>query len=156
LREARFKDPELPAQRLIMALSLVCAAIHRLTEWLSVDALHFTILLPAGDSLQQEHALFQMLFREAIANGTATVATYQTESDASRQIERMAIGRLHRTLAISASGLDGKVNESTASLIVGGPRPLLRTAEGRVEFRDSEPAEAWQAALERVLQEWTV
>ena len=41
---ARFKDPELPHQRIVMLQSAILALVRRLTEWLSTDAIRFEVL----------------------------------------------------------------------------------------------------------------
>ena len=44
LLAARFKDPELPHQRIVMLQSAILALVRRLTEWLSTDAIRFEVL----------------------------------------------------------------------------------------------------------------
>ena len=41
LVKARFKDPDLPAQRIVLILGLLLTAVKKLSEWLSTDALKF-------------------------------------------------------------------------------------------------------------------
>src|ERR1700737_4829173 len=44
LRLARFKDPELPSQRIVLVLATLVAAVRRLADWLGHDALRFEFL----------------------------------------------------------------------------------------------------------------
>lgn len=153
---ARFKDPELPVQRIILTLAFLCAAVRRLSEWLSSDALHFSILTPAGDELAQESELLRMIFREAIGNGTVSVAAYRDDRDAAQQIEQLARGRRLSALTLSTQDSAPKAGQSHSSLIVASPRPALRMFGGATEFDEMDPAESWRTALEQVLQEWTM
>jgi hypothetical protein len=77
LERARFKDSELPWQRIILALGLAVTAVRRLVEWLSTDALLFEVLfLDEGvgpQALVAEQAIMEMVFREQVANGTVVI-----------------------------------------------------------------------------------
>src|SRR5262249_58534221 len=67
LVRTRFKDAELPWQRCVLWLGLLVAAVRKLTEWLSEDALlfEFCILdLGTPDILAQEQELLEMTLRE--------------------------------------------------------------------------------------------
>ena len=46
---ARFKDAELPCQRIVLALALLLASVRKLSEWLSEDALLFEFLFVADE-----------------------------------------------------------------------------------------------------------
>ena len=89
LVRARFKDVELPTQRIVMVLALLVSLVRRLTEWLTADALAFEFLFVAdGDAqpLAKEEALLAMLFREPIANGTVRLTRVPTVAAAEKAI----------------------------------------------------------------------
>src|SRR5207247_2281925 len=88
LVKSRFKDPDLPVQRIIMVLDLLLTAVRKLSEWLSTDALKFEFLLIQDKDarpLAQEAALLEMLFREQVEN--KSVAIRHTNEDAARYAE---------------------------------------------------------------------
>ena len=91
LVKARFKDAELPVQRIVAILGLLLTAVRKLSEWLSTDALKFEFLLvqdKGSKPLGQEGALLEMLFREQIENQTVEVV-HLTE-DPARYADRRA------------------------------------------------------------------
>ncbi len=70
---ARFKDPQLPVQRMILLLASLVVAVRQLTRWLSGDSLRFVFLWVdvTGESpLMQEQQLIETVLHEAIALGT--------------------------------------------------------------------------------------
>ena len=76
LVKARYKDPDLPVQRIVLILSLLLTAVRKLSEWLSTDALKFEFLLVQDRNskpLANEAALLEMLFREQIENKTVEI-----------------------------------------------------------------------------------
>ena len=75
LVQARFKDAELPWQRIVLLLGLILAAISRLIDWLSEDSLVFEVVFLGADNyLAAERALLDMILRDQIANGTVVLA----------------------------------------------------------------------------------
>ena len=88
---ARVKDVELPRQRVVLALGLLVALLHRLTEWLSDEAIVFEFLFirqGEAEPMAAERALMEMVLREAIANGTAVTDTVAEDQLASRCVAR--------------------------------------------------------------------
>src|SRR5204863_265456 len=93
LTRARFKDAELPTQRVVLALAVLVVLVRKLTEWLSADALVFEFLFVAdgpAQPLAQEEALLAMLFREPIANGTVRIARVPTLTAANQVVAERA------------------------------------------------------------------
>src|SRR5262249_53409303 len=67
LATSRFKDPDLPFQRIVLTMAAVAAIVERLTEWLAEDSLMFELVWPA--QLAAERDLLTTIFREQIATG---------------------------------------------------------------------------------------
>jgi hypothetical protein len=158
LARARFKDVDLPTQRIVLTLAVLVVAVRKLTEWLSADALAFEFLFVADGGAQplaQEEALLTMLFREPIANGTVQLSRVVDLAAAGA----MLVGRARRSMcqalvigatqgAVSAEGVNPK------QLVVAGPRPQLISADSVVPVDGYDTWAAWPAVLERLLEEW--
>ena len=107
LVKARFKDSELPFQRIVVILGLLLTAVRKLSEWLSTDALKFEFLLiqdKVAKPLAQEGALLEMLFREQIEN--KTVEVIHLAEDPARYADRKAERSLCHLLNVSTNRLE--------------------------------------------------
>ncbi len=159
LVQARYKDAELPWQRVVLVLGLLCAAVRRLTEWLSADALRFDfLLLGSGDAvpLQHEYALLETLLREQIANGTVGLARVPAAGEAARHCALKARKSLCHCLTISPAGERFRADGTTVvRLRVDGPRPALAEGDGPLTDPEGDDAlEVWAKTLEYLLQGW--
>jgi vWA domain found in the FtsH ternary systems/N-terminal helical region fused to the FtsH ternary system vWA domain len=157
LVKTRFKDQELPVQRIVMILGLLLTAVRKLSEWLSTDALKFEFLLvhdKESKPLAQEGALLDMLFREQIENHTVEVRHFA--EDPGPYADRRAQRSLCHLLAVSAAGVEVEADLALATdLTVRGPRPELRTGFGEPTILPADDAvECWTATLERLLMVW--
>lgn len=157
LVRARFKDPDLPVQRIVMALGLLLVAVRKLSEWLSTDALKFEFLLVQDKDakpLAQEGALLEMLFREQIENGTVEVK--HSADDIGRYADQRAQRALCHVLAVSAAPVDVRTDVAvTTDLTIRGPRPQVRVGyDEPAELPGDDPVESWTATLERLLMVW--
>ncbi len=160
LVHARFKDPDLPCQRLVLVLALVLALVRKLSEWLSVDALHFEFLvLQVGDKnpLAEETKLLNLLFREQIENGAVRVECLP-ENELEKKINHHTRRSLCRGLFVSAERPNIRSDQAAViELQVNGPRPVLymiNEMPPEAEMEAEEPFDCWAQALLRVLQEW--
>jgi hypothetical protein len=157
LVKARFKDSDLPAQRIVLTLGLLMTAVKKLSEWLSTDALHFEFLLvqdKGAKPLAQEGALLEMLFREQIENGTVAVSHLAGPLD--KYADDRARRSLCHVLAVS-TGRPAVPTEVavTTNLTVDGPRPEVRIGHAEPLRLPAEDAmECWTATLERLLMVW--
>src|SRR5439155_7188072 len=146
LIRARFKDADLPTQRIVLALGLLVAAVRKLTEWLSADALAFEFLFVADGETQplaQEEALVAMLFREQIANGTVRLGRVANLDAADTLIADRARGSLCHALAVGTGDAALTAEEvDAARLVVAGPRPRLVSPDGDVPTNGDD---AWEA-----------
>jgi hypothetical protein len=157
LAKARFKDPDLPVQRIIMVLGLLITAVRKLSEWLSTDALKFEFLLiqdKDAKPLEQEGALLEMIFREQIQNRTVEIRNATDEI--ARYADERAQRSLCHVLAISCGRIDLQTEGAIAAdLLVQGPRPDLQIGYGDGNELDTEDSfDPWTAALERLLTLW--
>ena len=96
LLSARFKDPELPFQRIVVLQSAILALVRRLSEWLSTDAIRFEVLFVQDDErkpLAEEATLTQLLLREPIERGDAIVEWLPDHAAVAARLQR-ALARL--------------------------------------------------------------
>jgi hypothetical protein len=157
LVRARFKDPDLPAQRIVLILAVLLTAVRKLSEWLSTDALTFEFLLVQDKDakpLAQEGALLEMLFREQIENHTVEVR--HLAEDPGPYAERRAHRSLCHVLAVSSGRPDIRTEMAvTTDLTVRGPKPQVRIGyDAPTEPPSDDPLEAWTLTLERLLMIW--
>src|SRR5262249_13277272 len=107
LVQARFKDADLPWQRIVLVLALLLTAVRKLSEWLSTDALLFEVVLVTGseaEPLAAERRLLEILLREPLANGTALLERLSGVS----LVEQRCTERARRSLchALTVSTVD--------------------------------------------------
>ncbi len=154
LVEARFKDASLPTQRVIVALAFLVAAVHKLTDWLSEDALTFEFVF-VGNGLGQERDLLTVLLRELAAAGTVRWAEAASVADATLRAERTARRSLCHALTVGvapeALAADGV---SAATLAVVGPKPVLTGEDDDLTDDDEDAFDAWTGTLEKLLRAW--
>jgi hypothetical protein len=155
---ARFKDVDLPTQRIVLTLGLLVAAVHKLTDWLSADALTFDFLFIADGEIQplaQEQALLAMLLREPIAGGAVRITRVADIAEMGRvAAERARRSRCHALFVGSADAELPAETADVARLVVGGPRPRLIVADSEMPAQQDDALAAWQATLERLLEQW--
>jgi hypothetical protein len=159
LVQARFKDAELPCQRIVLLLALLVAAVRRLSEWLSTDALAFEFVFVGEKEpgpLEAERQLLQTLLREPLANGTAEL----TRADTAAAVGRRCEVRARRSLCHCLAAAVGDVRPEAESAVVtrlrlSGPVPSLAGAREALAFPEADgPVETWAAALEALLELW--
>lgn len=159
LLAARFKDEELPCQRIVLACSTVLALVRKLTAWLSTDALHFELhFVKAGSNepLAEEAELFEILLRELIANKTASVIHSPTIEAVAAHCSRLSRQSQVQVLELAAEPTmaepDGAVR---TALQVMAPRPALFDGYGQpVPLEADDALEAWYAAVRVLLEFW--
>ncbi len=158
LARARFKDAELPWQRIVLLLALLLVAVRQLTDWLTTDALMFEVLfLEAKDAetLAAEQELVQLLLREPIANGTVTLTRLPVAQLASWCAARARRSLCHcLTVATTVPQVQAEATQ-VASLQMDGPCPTFGLAgETRFVPEAADSLAGWGAVLEHLLQEW--
>ncbi|MFO0801035.1 MAG: hypothetical protein U0804_26510 [Gemmataceae bacterium] len=155
---ARFKDPELPVQRIVLILSVLQAVVWKLDEWLSTDAIRFEVLFvqDAGRRpMAEEAALCEFLLRPNVARGVAAVRHVADRVEAGKALAELARTAQVHALVVGTKKTDLAADAALVSgLVVGGPVPTLRADDVPVPLEAITPFEHWQEALRRVLQMW--
>src|SRR5262249_40969911 len=134
LVNARFKDAELPYQRVVMLSALLLVVVRKLSEWLSTDALNFHFLFVGegdADPLKDERALLETLLREQVALQTAHFgrATW-------KRVAELCTGWARRSMVHCLSvGVQPPAPDPDDTVVnrlaVNGPRPAL--GDGQAE-----------------------
>ncbi len=106
---ARFKDPELRFQRLVVALGLVLCLVRRLSQWLAVEeALSFEVAFVADavglQPLGPERDLCRLLLKEWTDKGVLTVSEHRSRAALEEELARRARRSVCDLLAFSAGG----------------------------------------------------
>jgi hypothetical protein len=158
LVDARFKDAELPYQRIVLLLALVFVVFRKLTEWLSTDALVFRFLfLGEGEvePLADERKLLEVLLREPIALQTAVVDRVSAKKLAGL-CEGWARKSMVHCLMLGAKPANLEAKETVVNrLAVRKARPALGDrGEAPEEVEGDDAMESWAHALQQILQRW--
>lgn len=158
LVETRYKDAELPYQRIVLVLALVLAQLRTLIGWLSTEALVFRFVLVSekGDSpLAAEKALLELLLAEDVASGVAQVET-MTSARLAEAALLAARRSLCHVLLVGTREHALKVDAvCPGRLLVDTAQPALALDRDTPQRVDSAPGlEAWIGVLERWLRDW--
>ncbi len=158
LDQARFKDSELPWQRIVLALGLALTAVRKLLEWLSAEALLFEVLfLDQGigpNVLVAEQALLETVLREQVANGTVVIDRLPRQRLSAHCAQHARRSRCH-CLAVATTDQRLEMEDvHLGRLVLAGARPGLALGD------DAEPQappgedalNCWTMALEGWLQ----
>jgi hypothetical protein len=156
---SRFKDPELPHQRIVMIQSAILALVRRLTEWLSTDAIRFEVLfVQDGEKkpLLEEATLTELLMRESIERGDALVVWLTDKDAVIARLNRLARQAQVHCLAAATEPFELNLeNVVVTELVVAGPRPEIGDGDGIVAELEGEDAlDVWQETVLRILQLW--
>jgi hypothetical protein len=158
LAATRFKDAELPWQRVVLLLALLLTAVRKLTEWLSTDALVFDFLFlepGAEEPLLRERGLLEMLLREQIANGTVVVARLPAGRLASWCTQRARRSRCHCLAVATTDQAFHAEGVTVTPFRLDAPRPTVKVADEPFSGGGAEDAfGTWCAVLEKLLQLW--
>jgi hypothetical protein len=163
LVRARRKDPESRFQRIVFVLGLIYAAVAKLTEWLSTDALKFDfIFLNDGQSLPLAHefALLQMLFREQIENKSVEIFPVVQDGKQAGAIgevqladhcrQRSGRSQCH-CLLLSNEDHHLEIDDTVVTRLV---LKHLQPSLGHAYENEPFAMDDWAPALERLLQIW--
>jgi hypothetical protein len=158
LSQARFKDSELPYQRIILLLALLETTVRKLIDWLSADALRFEfIVITAKDasSLSAERELLDVLLTEQIANGTVTIESMPANKLADRCIQRARRSLCHCVLMSVKEQTLEAAGAIVSRLVLDRPIPSLGIDRDPLTPLEADTAWlAWLATLERLLVNW--
>jgi hypothetical protein len=159
LLEARFKDPELPSQRIVILQSAVLAIIRKLTAWLSTDAIRFDVLFVRdGDRqpLAEEAGLIELFLREPIERGDGRVLHVTDRKAVETHLVRLAQEAQVHCLAAAAEPFELELDAAVVTeVVVNGPRPLIGSGDGVVaELEGDDAFDVWQETVLHVLRLW--
>jgi hypothetical protein len=156
---ARFKDPELPHQRIVMIQSAILALVHRLADWLSTDAIRFEVLfVQDGEKkpLTEEATLMQLLLREPIERGDGLVTWVPDRAGVVAHLNYLArLSQVHCLLATTEPLELEMDNVAITEIVVDGALPQIGDGDGIVAALEGEDAfDVWQETVLRILQLW--
>ncbi len=156
LKLARFKDQDLPCQRIVLVLATLVAAVRRLVDWLGHDALRFEFLFvqPEKDRpLEEEAKLLTIVFRELIENKTASVE-HLSFADIEKRIKEHGRRSQCQCLVIGVKDVELHSEQAVVTgMQIDGPRPEIRIGgEDLAILEGDEPFEKWVATLLHLLQ----
>jgi hypothetical protein len=159
LLAARFKDPDLPYQRIVMVQSAILALVRKLTDWLSTDAIRFELLfVQDGDKkpLAEEAALMELLLREPVERGDGLVAHLADRAAVVQRLNHLARSSQVHCLSAATEPFEMDLdNVVVTELVVNGPRPEIGEGDGVVTSLEGEEAfDVWQETVLRILQLW--
>lgn len=156
---ARFKDHQLPWQRVIMMIAMIQVAIHRLIDWLSSESLVFQLafVTDAGASpLVNERMLLETLFREEIASAIVQILELPNPR-INQHCQELAKRSRCQVLDVTCGEserfpikIDGCVRLNIDAAI---PTLLIDDEPQMIDSFESA-TEAWQIILLRCLQNW--
>lgn len=154
---ARFKDAELPWQRMVLILGWLLAAVRKLSEWLSTDALVFEFLFideQEEGALTLERELLEMLLREQIANGTVVLAQ-TTQAQLGPHCSLRARKSLCHCLTISTIDRPLRTEVTVVTpFLVQGSCPVLGNGDPGAKIEGDDSLGSWSMALGKLFEEW--
>lgn len=158
LAQARFKDIELPTQRIIVALAMLIVAVRKLTSWLSTEALTFDFIFVAdGDAqpLGPEESLLRMLLREPIANGTVQLKHAPHFGAAGVQIAEHARRSQCQALILGVAAAKIPVDHADINwLLISSARPRFFDSDDDRTPNGDDSWDVWRCTLEKLLELW--
>lgn len=158
LFHARFKDNDLPWQRIVLVLAMLVVIVRKQLEWLSDHALTFEFLFLHDESsvrLADEQALIETLLREQIANGTVFVSRETAENVARHCSERGRRSLCHLlTVSKSEQAIEGDVFHTT-QLLIDSSQPRISFAEAGMLEPEESGLDGWSEMLITMLRAWS-
>ncbi len=158
LIEARFKDAELPYQRIVLLLGLLHVVVKRICAWLSTDALKFQILFLVKEgqpTLSHEQGLIEKMFHEELATGVVQLSQLQ-EKQLSEFCEQWARKSMCHCLVLGVRPPTVQArNVVVTRLAIPSARPAL--ADGSTAptpLAGEEAFDSWADALHGILMRW--
>jgi len=156
LTRARFKDAELPWQRLVLLFGLLLCTVRRLIEWLDDEALHFDLRFvssPKGaevDPLAAERELCALLLREWVDKGVVSVGLIDPAPAAALRGSELILVELH---GASPPELSLPAPRRPVVLEVSGPLPRVSGPFPAAPPPRGGPWQAWTAAARALLSQ---
>ncbi|GIW82792.1 MAG: hypothetical protein KatS3mg105_4599 [Gemmatales bacterium] len=154
LESARFKDADLPFQRIIFLLAFLLTVVRTLIEWLSDDALLFEFVFTGGQ-LADERELISLLLRDQIANQTVRVIE-TSQAELPQHVALLSRRSWCHAVMVSAGPCDFDLEDVIETkLVVDGPKPSAIVAGEPVAVDKANNAfEHWLVLLTELLRQW--
>jgi hypothetical protein len=167
LGRARFKDAELPWQRLVLVFGLLLCAVRRLHDWLGHEALLLRFVFLDGEDgqpspLAEEKQLLGLLLREWIERGTVQVTAGRLDGallGGEAAAVLLACEAPRAALFDELPAAPGRTRRGPAPhsvfFGVGQPRPRVRAA-GLAPQREGSPTSTlagWHEATRALLEQ---
>jgi hypothetical protein len=168
--DLRFKDPEIPYERIILLLSWIVAIIRWLTEHLTDEAINFEIRFikhasprkNAGVSFSpeerwEEQRWLELLLRDWIERGTAQVNVSDTFAAVCEEMEQWSRQADVYCLYIAPEDQEQVALPQGAMythLRIDGPCPHISIHREQTKRDDIKPIAAWSQALNCLLENW--
>jgi hypothetical protein len=157
LATARFKDPGLPWQRLVLVLGLLLAATKKLGDWLSHDALKFHFLILSSEPqhpLQDEQEFLEALLSQEIEAGSVTVETLPAQQLAARCTSEARRSLCH-CLVVSTAGQSFESEFATvARLKLAASIPSWSCGNEPFQTPAETGLAGWRLMLRQLLESW--
>ena len=157
---ARFKDAELPYQRIVMMSAIVVVLVRKLSEWLDTDALTFQLLFVSNtddDPLREERELIRKLLRDQLANQSAALQLMKSSKEIAVHCREWSQRSLCQCLLLSSAAVEFFEVEgvAVARLCANGPRPQVAESGGKLEKVEGDDAmSCWGVALKKLIEWW--
>lgn len=167
LTQARFKDPSMNWQRIIVVLGMLACGVHRLVEWLAREGLSFRIVFVAeldatgAHPLRAEQALCELSLRAWVEKGLVQVTnapTLLSVLDAAAETARSARSDLI-VISNARRSIQPPDRVLLGNLCVGAAEPFLEWANRGEPTRPNRSSKVrentdslWTAWLDTTLQ----
>jgi len=157
LAVARVKDAGMPYQRIVLLLALLQAAVRKLSDWLSTDALQFEFIFFTGKdiALKDEKRLLELMFRDEIAAGIVSVDTLSAGEFKARLKDHARRSLCHCLVMSKNATKLASEQAYIAHLLPRKAEALLSDSDGNLASPEGEEGlDYWQAMLLRLLEYW--
>lgn len=155
---ARFKDRDLPYQRIVLLLAFLFSAIRKTIDWLAADALAFEVLWIRNNEqspLTMERALLESLLADRIETGVVRMVDAM-QADVVARCITASRRSLCRCVIVGAAPMELSIAKTQVTRItVAEPRPTLSDEAGNaIALPGGDPVECWSQALDELLHRW--
>ena len=157
LTAARFKDPEFPWQRIVLAFGLLLAATQKLSDWLSQDALKFHFLFLTREpqhSLQDEQELLATLLSQEIEAGSVTVEPLSPQLLAARCTSEARRSLCHCLIVSTSEKPFNSTSAAVTRLRLDSAVPAWSWDDEPFQTPAESGVAGWQTLLRQLLETW--
>ncbi|MFK7768150.1 MAG: hypothetical protein AB8B55_13080 [Mariniblastus sp.] len=154
---ARFKDADMPLQRIVLMLAFLVTAIRKLLDWLSNEAIEFELLFVESIGVKQltdEQTLLETLFREEIASGVVVVRTIKAE-DLDQRCDEQARRSLCHVVELTSNPNEILPKGEFAvpsCMIFDASSPMLKLEDAPQWRSEDIHIDAWHETVARMMR----